>query len=346
MRIIQLGVGALGRSWAQVVLQSPGADLVGIVEPSEAARERAERDLGIGAAFASLDEALTAVECDAVLVVTPEDTHFELVGKALAAGKHVMVEKPMTATLDEARELVERAAQAERVLMVSQQYRFRPAARTVQRLIEGGGVGAILGVRSSCRRDTRELWRENRYRLEVNHPYLLGMAIHHFDLLRMLTGLEVESVYCRGWRAPDSPYIHEPTVAALMALDGGATFAYEGDWACRNGETSWDGEWEILGEEGRILWRGNPGQQVLLERWGEPMREVGQVALPVTDQHATLDSLRRAVEERIPPETGAGDNIRSLAIVAACTRSVETGELISPSDLLAGSVSPTPLNLG
>lgn len=343
MQLIQIGLGDFGRSWVQVVRGAPGVELTAIVDPSPSARSWAVEELGMPKelCFEGLDEALAVTDADAVLVVTPEHTHFTVALSALDAGKHVLVEKPLTTTLEDAKLLIDKAARGNRILMASQNYRYRPAARTVQRLVAEGAIGELVSAKVVCRRDTHALWPTIPSRYEMRHPYLLGMAIHHFDMVRAATGKNVERVYAQSWRVPDSPFSHHPAMAALLSLEGGASVTYEGDWATRDEQTSWDGEWEIVGEEGRLLWgsgRTDVGQQeVRLQRWGGSPHSVPLQDLAVTDRSAVLEVLRGAVSGGPQPETVASDNINSLAILVACLKSVEEGEHVDVTELLSSS---------
>ena len=173
----------------------------------------------------------------------------------------------------------------------------------------------------------------------MRHPLLLDMSIHHADLLRAVTGQNVRQVFARSWRVPDSPYRHDPALVAVMTLDGGATVVYTGDWATHDRETSWNADWEIVGEHGRLLWRG--GEQdpatgdLMLEEWGHPPRVVDQPALTATDRAGTLDAFRVAVATGQPPETSGADNIQSLAVVLACVESIERAESVDLETLFA-----------
>jgi predicted dehydrogenase len=95
--------------------------------------------------------------------------------------------------------------------------------------------------------------------------------------------------------------VHHPTVAAILDLDGGVPVVYEGDWAIHGPETSWNGAWEIIGEKGRLLWRGHKEDrgtgEVLVERWGGEARPVEQESFEFVERAATLQALRVAVED-------------------------------------------------
>ncbi len=223
--------------------------------------------------------------------------------------------------------------------MVSQNYRFNAPFRAAQRLVAEGELGALVGVRISCRRDTRGLFPPEDFRYAMRHPYALDMAVHHLDLLRALTGLDVGRVYARSWPAPDSPFAHDPTVTALMDLTDGTPVLYDGDWVHRDQqETSWNGEWEIVGEAGRLTWAGpkedrNAGE-ILFESWGETPRRVEQPRLPYLERAAVLQAMRDAVNSGKEPETSAADNIHTLAAVLGLVASIEGGEVVDVAELL------------
>ena len=331
MRVVQAGLGLWGRSWADVVRAAEGAELAAVVDPAPEAQVFAEVELGLlpERRRASLGEALEVIDCDCVLVVTPPETHHEVVVEALEAGKHVLVEKPLDTTLSGACTLVEAASRAGRTLMVSQNYRFNAPFRAAQGLVRSGVLGELVSIKVGCRRDTRALFPPDDFRYSMRHPYALDMAVHHLDLLRAMTGKEVRRIHGRSWRAPDSPFRHHPAVAALIDLEDGCPVLYEGTWAHRGLETSWNGEWEVVGEAGLLTWSGaredrNVGE-VLLQPWGEMPRPMEQPRLALTERAAVLRALIAAIESSEEPETAASDNFGSLAAMLGLVESIESG---------------------
>jgi predicted dehydrogenase len=317
------------------VAGAPGVELAATVDPDPEARRYVETTPGYGV----LEEALASVDCDAVLVASPPGTHYVVAKAALEAGKHVLCEKPLATNLQDAFDLVETADRAERVLMVSQNYRYNAPFRVVQRLLMEDELGELASIEISCRRDTRMLFAPDDFRYSMRHPYVLDMSIHHFDLIRAATGREVSSVYAHSWRVPDSPFVHHPAVAAILDLEAGVPVVYQGDWATHEPETSWNGEWEIVGEAGRILWSGSEEDrgigEVVLERWGKEPRLIEQRDLEFVEKGATLQALRAALEDGEPPETVAADNVKSLAAMLGCVSSIESGEPVDVAALLA-----------
>jgi predicted dehydrogenase len=340
LKVIQVGAGSFGKSWAKIVNTAPGIQLVAIAEPYEAARElvRADLDGWTGSLHPSLDDALAKVESDAVLVITPPDTHHDIVTRTLRAGKHVLVEKPLATTIEEATDLVATADAAGRTLMVSQNYRYRRPTRTAQSVISDGLLGDLISIRINFQRDTRTLFGEGNFRYAMRHPLVLDMSIHHFDLIRAITGQDVRRVDARSWRIPDSPYQHDPAVAALVELESGAPVLYEGNWATHIAQTSWNGDWEIIGTKGRLTLTGGVASgfegDLALTKWGLAPELVDQLDVPFVDRAGTLDAFREALSSGTQPETVAYDNIRSLAAVLGCVESIERGEAVEVTGLL------------
>jgi predicted dehydrogenase len=129
MRTAVIGVGYLGRFHAQKYAALPESQLVGVVDPSESARNAVGAELKVPA-LADYRELLGKV--DAVSVVTPTPMHYAVAEAFLNAGAHVLVEKPMTATIEEGERLIDLAARRNKVLAVGHLERFNAAIQAVQ----------------------------------------------------------------------------------------------------------------------------------------------------------------------------------------------------------------------
>ena len=110
------------------------------------------------------DKVLADTELDAVAIATPVDTHFKLASAALNAGKHVLLEKPMTRTVAEADELLALAAKAQRLLMVDHTFLFTPAVQQIKTRVTQGELGPLYFIDSVrinlgiIQRDVNVLW--------------------------------------------------------------------------------------------------------------------------------------------------------------------------------------------
>lgn len=133
MRTAVVGVGYLGRFHAQKYKTLPNSELVGVADPSAAACAAVAAELGVPG-HGDYRELLGRV--DAVSIVTPTPLHFSVAMAFLEAGAHVLVEKPMTVTIEEGVELVATAHRVKRVLQVGHLERFNAAVQAVQPLLK------------------------------------------------------------------------------------------------------------------------------------------------------------------------------------------------------------------
>ena len=327
LQVVLVGAGLFGRSWGELVDRWSGSKLVAVVDASKNARSWAADALGVPT-FRSLGPALAALESDAVVVATPPSTHRAVAVEALGAGRHVIVEKPVAIDLEDAVAIADAADDNHRLALVSQNYRFRSQVYALRALLAEGGLGDPAGVRITFRRDLRRAWISSRdWRGRMPHPLLLDMAIHHVDLLRAITGREVLTVDARGFPAPDGPFRYDPTIAALLDLEGGVSVSYDGTWAAPWGETSWNGDWELLGTEGRATWTGgfdDPNRGVVHVSVGDgPRRRVRLPRLAGTDRVGVLAELRRSIATGDEPAVSVRDNLRTFRTVLALVRSCE-----------------------
>jgi predicted dehydrogenase len=132
MRTAVIGVGYLGRFHAQKYAALGNSQLVGIADPSPAARAAVAAELGVEA-YADYRDLLGRV--DAVSIVTPTPLHFAVAQAFLEAGAHVLVEKPMTTTVAEGEALIAAASRAGRILQVGHLERFNAAVQAVQPML-------------------------------------------------------------------------------------------------------------------------------------------------------------------------------------------------------------------
>jgi predicted dehydrogenase len=334
--VLQVGAGQWGASWAQLVASTRGVRLAGLVDARPVARRTAD---GLGVpSFATLRTALDRVGADVVLVATPPDTHVALVEEALGAGLHVLCEKPLAHTMPEAIAIADAADRAGRSVMVAQNYRFRRQPTALRSLVADGVLGSLVGVAIAFSRDLRRIaLPPGDWRRTMAHPLLLDMTVHHVDLLRAVTGSEVERVEARGWRAPDSPFAGVTSVTALLTLAGDVPVSYVGSWTSAAAETSWNGSWELVGEHGRALWSGGVVDRlrgrVSVAHGGGPPVPVALPRLVAADRRGVLRELRRAILRGDVPACSAADNLATLAVVHALVRSVDEGRPVDVAEV-------------
>jgi predicted dehydrogenase len=340
MRLIQVGMGRWGRDWMAVTAAEPAIEMVGYVDSSADARAgTVEGGASAAAVFPDLTGALEAADAEAALVTTPVEFHVPVALEALAAGLHVLLEKPFAPSLEEAARAIRAANAARRTLMVSQNYRYHPAPRLAAVLVANGEVGAVAGIEVDFRRHPlpRADWAA-RHRA-MAQPLLADMAIHQFDLLRLVLGREPEWVEIEPINPSTSGYRDPPAAFGLIEFEGGIPASYRGSWISRGRPTPWGGEWRLEGADGALEWasRGDRGvvDRLRLRTAGGSARPVVLPDVPALDRAGALAAFVEAVRSGSEPETSGRRNVPTLALTIAAIRSATERRRVVVSELLA-----------
>lgn len=339
VRIIHAGLGGWGGNWAATVIPAvPGVQVVGVVDPHDATLASVASGIGVPEErrFPSLGDALAAVEADAVVITSPVATHVPLALMALEAGKHVLVEKPLANTVEEARPAASRAEELGLILQVSQNYRNYPAPRAVRDLLRQGALGELATINIDFRKWDNDAPKETHRHYAFPHPLINDMAIHHFDLLRMITGQEAVNVFAKVADPSFSKYDEEASAIITIEMEDGLVVSYRGSWLSRGRETAWAGDWSIQGEKGELSFTSRAGGEVedasgdvvtLLRPGRRRPERVRLEPADMVDRTAGLAIFARAVEGGSVPESTGRENLGSLALMEAAARSASSGRV-------------------
>ncbi len=192
-RIAVIGAGYWGPN---LIRNLDDLDALAVVCDLSAERLAAVREQHGVRTTASFDEILAEPTIDAIAVATPVPTHFPLARKALLAGKHVFVEKPLALSGAEADALVDLADERRRVLMVGHLLEYHPAFTAIKELMASGDLGTIRHIRCS---------RLNFGKLRMEENVLWSFAPHDLSLILRLAGEEPRRVDARGYRILGTP---------------------------------------------------------------------------------------------------------------------------------------------
>ncbi|MBF0127182.1 MAG: Gfo/Idh/MocA family oxidoreductase [Magnetococcales bacterium] len=306
-----IGVGYLGRFHAQKYARMAGVELVAVADHAPERAGQVGRELGVAAVG---DWQSLLPRLDLVSVVTPTNTHFSVVRTCLRAGVHVLVEKPMTVTLEEARELIALAEAEKRVLQVGHLKRFHP---TVTALTESGLLRQPRFIESH-----RLAPFKNRA-LDVD--VVLDLMIHDVDLMLHFIGSPVVDVESMGARVVTG----EVDIAhARLKFANGAIAHVSASRVARGPMRQMrifqpDAmiELDFIRQELSIRRRG-AGEMV---RDGLALPAIEESLVPV----ARYDTLEReiqsfcdAVRGAHPPVVSGEDGLRALEVVTAIRRGI------------------------
>ncbi len=338
LRLIQIGLGGWGQNWySEVISQNKAVETAGWVEIDEQALAAARQRFNLPQerCFLDLEEALAAVDADAVLITASLPGHVPAARAALRAGKHVLIEKPFAPTLAEAEDVVKLAEESQRILMVSQNYRFGLAVRKVRTQVRQQLLGPVSSVTIDFRRSANTVPATNHRHYQLWHPLLVDMAIHHFDLMRYVLGQEPLEIMGKTWNPTWSNFVEPPAGALIVTFDGGTVVSYRGSWISHGPITNWCGDWTMDCERGQIVWtgRGEQGDKVLVRPEGQRARAMRLPVLEQVDRKGSLQAFVQAIEKGEQPESTGRDNLKTLALMFAAIRATESGLPVKIADL-------------
>jgi predicted dehydrogenase len=185
-------------------LGDEAAHLVAVAEPDDTVRERAMRRFGVQG-YTDYREMIEDKKLDLVVVAAPTHLHYEIGSCALERGAHVLIEKPIASTLDEAAELVALASKRRRWLAVGHVERFNPAIQALKLLLERDSLGRLYYLHA------RRLGPFPPRIRDVG--VILDLATHDLDVMRYLTGSEASHVYAEAQQR-----IHQTREDLLLGL--------------------------------------------------------------------------------------------------------------------------------
>ena len=185
------------------------------------------------------------------------------------------------------------------------------------------------------------------WRQRMAQPFLMDMAIHHFDMMRYLLGSNAKKVTAKSWNPRVSNTAGDMNAFAWIEFENDIHVNYTGSFASPGQDTGWNGRWVITGEKGSIVWNQHDewgpirlfrqnadlalyqGQQhfftPLPEPWGDP---IWAESIGATGHQYDLYHWRACIESGLEPETSGRDNLNTLALALAAVESAESGRTI------------------
>lgn len=333
-KILLLGLGFWAHFWLKVIDNTDNVELAGITG-TEAEIEKACAEYGISKDIAYTDykEAIEKADADIMVIVIPAALHADAAKRGMDKGLNIIMEKPLATSLEEARDLLEyKSKHPSLKIMTSQNYRWRPYNQTMKQAIEEGMIGKVENILVEFRKQ-EDL---QGYRAGLDMPLLRDCSIHHFDLIRFFTGANCKEMYCRVSRPNWSKFNGKPNADAIMTMTDGTRIVYNGTWAARGKESSWDGNFVITGDKGCLTLDASNAVRFFEFKEGavsfEAKMEEGilleQKSMEATEMQYGLIQFIKAIEENTIPETTWEDNIKSFEMICAGIASTESGTCI------------------
>ena len=333
VRVGIVGAGAIARrAHLPAVRRSGCLDVVAVADTDRARAEAVATEFGVPAAYGSLEEMLEkAQDIDAVVICTPNHLHAAQAIASLEAGKHVLVEKPMATSLEDARRMVALAKASRRVLMVGFTHPFYEFNRRARKLVSDGVIGRVLSFRVRfAHQGPYVAWAaESEWflsRIHAGGGALIDMGIHAVDLIRWLTGSEVVEVSAM-LANPDPEGEVDRIAHLVLRLRNGALGSIEVGWSSHAGAMGH----ELYGSEGALIVDYRTPIRLLTPRdgylglpgWFQPNVPAGD---PFADEHRHFVE---CIQSAVSPEPDGMAGMAALEIILAAYEAARSGRTLT-----------------
>lgn len=293
---------------------SSRAEVVAICDLNKKLRKERQQAYDIPNGFASVKELLNWDKFDIAAVLTPPDVRVEVCVPILRAKKHMLVEKPFTHSLEDARFIVKSAEKAGVVLAVSQNFRWMPPAPTLRERIVDGKIGKILSVLlvDTVWRDESGGWRNKTSKLALS-----VMGVHWLDQIRWITGDEGSRIYTSSLISHLLTSVGEDVTSTVITLRSGAIVTLVHHWAsyARGANNSL----QIDGTEGTVISKNK--ELIWIDKDGNQTREDIPGIKFYSGMTASWTELLDAIDEGRSPHHSGRDNLWTVALLEGAYRS-------------------------
>jgi len=329
--VVLIGCGSMGAAHLNAISVHPQARLVGTVDLSEEKARQFAKRYHAESWNTDYRVYLSNENVDIVIIATYPASHLELTQVCLSAGKHVLCEKPMAATLREAAEMVRLGSSARAKLLIGHILRHNTTYQFVRSLIRRGVIGSPIAMRMSQIKNPATTWDSHLALLREVSP-IVDCGVHYVDVMRWFTGAEVLSVSGFGQRldADIPPSAYNYGMITLKLSDGSVGF-YEAGWGHSLPTETLK---EFIGPQGRIRityqsHRPEPKLGNLVEiAYSDGRTEVVNIPFDAKPTGLQFGYLLRMIEDNLDPRPLLDDFYRALEVTVLGDKAIRENKAI------------------
>jgi predicted dehydrogenase len=334
-----IGCGAISqRRHIPECIANPDSKLVALVDPAQARVEELAARFG-AKPFTDYRELLKQADVDAVVVAGPNSTHTSMTLEALAAGKHVLCEKPMATTREDAAAMVKAAEKSKQYLMIGLNQRLMPPHVRAKEILTSGKLGKILTFRTAFQHPGPEGWSVDAGKSwffkkgQASMGVTGDLGVHKADLLRWLFGQEFAEVWgivtTLDKRDADGNLIDLDDNAYLtLKTTGGIVGSMILSWTNYGTEENYT---LVYGTKGVLALGTDPNWGVIVEyRNGErEQHKVGEMSTNIKQvPSGIIDLFTHSIKTHTPPEINAMEGYRSLDVILTAMEAASLGRTL------------------
>ena len=345
VNVVLVGCGGISIAWLSSKAVKEDVNIIGLVDIDiEAAKKVRDKyslqNVPIGT---NLAEMIDKTKPEAVFDLTIPSAHCNVTLTALEKNCHVLGEKPMAESMEDARRMAAMSKKTGKIYAVTQTRHYMPKQERLVRFLRSGVIGDITEVHA----DFFIAAHFGGFREIMKHVLILDMAIHSFDQARLITNENPLSVTAFEWNPKKSNYQHGASAIAAFEMTNGVIFTYRGNWTATGNQTSWECAWRIMGTLGSVYWNGDAEYKAELladpnqpscETGGGLIRNLKQIEIPTFDESTYRSGHDGAIADFIQsirggtlPKTECSKNIYSLAMVIGAVESAKLGKRVNIS---------------
>ena len=357
LRVLAVGLGNMGMSHARAYTRIDGYQVAAVCERNIARRDL-PAELASAARFSDFDEALAKVKPDVVSISTWSDSHAEYAIKAMEAGAHVFVEKPLADTVEDAERVVAVAKRTGRKLVIGYILRHHPSWTRFIELAKTLGTPLVFRMNLNQQSSGKQ-WEDHKKLLQSLSP-IVDCGVHYLDVMCQITRAKATRVSALGARLTDRmPGVDIPKGmynygVLQVAFEDGSVGWYEAGWGPMISETAFFVK-DVIGPKGSVsIVVADEGNRDTKSADINTHTKTNRILLHHADlapdgslakKDETFDTkdepshddlcereqryLLKAIRENLDLSDHMSDAIRSLRIALAADRSVRTGESVT-----------------
>jgi predicted dehydrogenase len=319
--ILLVGAGFIAEVHATAITASPRATLVAVVDSNRDRAAAFSRHHGGIPHTNNLTEALARQDVDAVVLCTPNHTHAHLGTTIAAAGKHLLVEKPLATTVTDAQSLVERFETAQRILFAAHSHRHHAYGRAVKETIDSGAIGRPLHVRLALLAGwiwpSWDAWAADPI---ASGGHAVHNGVHVLDLATWWLSADPVRVHARGRRQTAAQLRIYDYLEMIIEYADGAVAVCEMSRAHRPGSLGMR-ELQVIGTDGVISEEWTDESALLFTETGTTLVPAAGVDGFAAQFESFVDAIQGAA-----PGMPVSDAVRAVALAVAVEESIATGE--------------------
>ncbi len=337
INVAVIGAGNISRAHLAALADSSEASVIGIFDADRARADQRASEFGISKVYTTWDELLADSRVEIVGVLLPPDLHHRYAVEALKAGKHVVCEKPMAASLAECDEMIEAARSSGRRLFIVQNRIYSHAYESAREMVVSGALGTVFLAQTTGFEGPNTVWRSPWLATgRGGNGVLMAQSVHPMYTLRWLFG-DVDQVSCTMGTRKVIDMVEEDTAIVTLRFGCGVLAEMTATFGLKNGP--FDHGIFIYGDEGYVEIRnrsGNPTQpqslRVLSPRtFGDT--DIHDVEVPAVAGHNThfrlmWEDYLHSIATGEPARVSDVDGRKAVEVILAAHRSNELGRAV------------------